>query len=117
MRLWLGVLAAVLVGCGVGATDPAAVPVAGRVWRGPTAPVCRPDAPCEAPVAGEFVVTAGGRFVVAFRTGADGRFSIRLVPASYRVQWTGNALGQVLELVVGPSGTTDAGLHFDTGIR
>lgn len=118
MRMPSLALTVVVISVACSGTEPGRVAVAGQVWRGPIFPVCQPGVPCVAPVEGNFSVSAGGRRVTGFRTAADGRFSIRLDPGTYRVQWLDDPLGgQSQELAVGEAGATDVALHFDTGIR
>ena len=59
----------------------------GIVTRGPTTPVCRVGVPCNAPAVGALLVfSRAGRIVVHVRTGAGGRYSVRLTPGYYTVQ-------------------------------
>jgi hypothetical protein len=59
----------------------------GVVTRGPITPVCRVGSPCSEPAAGAVLVfLRGSRVVARVRTGAGGRYSIRLAPGLYRVR-------------------------------
>ena len=58
----------------------------GIVMRGPTMPVCRAGTPCSAPAAGAVLAfSRDGTRVAQVRVGADGRYSLRLVPGVYTV--------------------------------
>ena len=60
--------------------------LSGTVERGPTMPVCRAGQSCSAPVVGAVLrFSRGGTVVAHTRTGAKGRYSIRLAPGVYSV--------------------------------
>jgi len=59
----------------------------GVVTRGPTTPVCRVGTPCSEPAVGALLVfSRGGRETARVRTGAGGRYSVRLPPGLYAVR-------------------------------
>jgi hypothetical protein len=122
----------------LGACTPAAAPggsgsdegtvlVMGRATAGPTCPVERnpPDPNCaERPVAGAVMVIqdGAGREVARATTDADGRFSIRLQPASYQLvpQPVSGLMGTARPVAFRvEAGKTPAPLQvsYDTGIR
>lgn len=101
---------------------PTTTGVAGTVYRGPVAPVCAFDQPCEAPFSAGFSIQRGTTRVAAFRSDAQGHFEVRLSPGSYVVVPDADAAiispkSQTKEVTVGPVGLTMIDLHFDTGIR
>jgi hypothetical protein len=101
---------------------PDATALAGTVVRGPTQPVCRVDASCEAPFSAAFTVERGGRVVAGFRSDSEGRFEVLLTPGSYVIVPGPDAplpspLSQRKEVAVASSGKTMVRLLFDTGIR
>ena len=58
----------------------------GVVTRGPTKPVCQVAMPCSAPAPGVLLsFSRAGRVVARVRTGAGGRYSVRLAPGLYGV--------------------------------
>jgi len=59
----------------------------GVVTRGPTTPVCQVGVPCSEPAVGAVLVFShSGTVVSRVRTGAGGRYSVRLRPGYYSVQ-------------------------------
>ena len=53
----------------------------GIVTRGPITPVCKVNVPCSAPAVGAVLVfSRAGSRPVRIRTGAGGRYSVRLAP-------------------------------------
>lgn len=127
-KIKLGALfiAAGLCGCGEAASpgDPGAVSTGleGRVWIGPTQPVCREGEACERPIAATFHVQQDDHDVATFISGEDGRFSVPLKPGDYVVVPDAAApvmggAAQSQPVTVGPTGMTQAELTFDTGIR
>jgi hypothetical protein len=59
----------------------------GIVTRGPTQPVCRIGTPCTKPAVGALLVfSQDGRVAARVRTGAGGRYSVRLRPGVYAVR-------------------------------
>jgi hypothetical protein len=59
----------------------------GVVTRGPTQPVCQVGKPCSAPAAGVVLVFSHrGRDVARVRSGAGGRYSVRIPPGFYAVR-------------------------------
>jgi hypothetical protein len=108
-------------GCG-SPTAPITTGLAGTVWRGPTAPVCAFNQPCEAPFSAGFSVQRGTSRVAAFQSDAQGHFELRLSPGNYIVVPDTAApiispKSQTKEVTVGANGLTMIDLHFDTGIR
>lgn len=92
----------------------------GTVTRGPIAPVCQVNVPCDAPFSGGF--TAIGATSTHFRSDAAGQFTVYLNPGSYRIVPDTDApiispSSQVKTVSVGPAGLTNVQLQFDTGIR
>ena len=103
-------------------TSPTSTGVAGTVFRGPIAPVCAVNQPCEAPFKASFSVQRGTTRVTAFQSDEQGHFEVRLSPGSYVVVPEADApimspQLQTKDLTVGTSGLTMVELHFDTGIR
>jgi hypothetical protein len=94
----------------------------GVVTRGPTTPVCRVGVPCSAPAVGAVLVFArAGHETTRVRSGAGGRYSVRLAPGYYTV-----TIGSVPRIGFGlrpgrvhVARGIDARLDFsiDTGIR
>ena len=128
---WKGRLRALLLtigvaGCAGGSApaDPVVVKTGleGRVWVGPTQPVCREGEACEGPVAATFHVQQDGKDVATFTSSEEGRFSVSLRPGDYVVvpDETAPIMGasaQSQPVVVGTTGMTQVELTFDTGIR
>jgi hypothetical protein len=84
--------------------------------------VCRPEQPCDAPLSTRFDLLRGSQVVASFRSGANGRFLLRVAPGTYLVVPDASAplldpRGQAEKVVVGISGLTHVELEFDTGIR
>lgn len=94
----------------------------GVVVRGPTRPVCEVGTPCTAPAVGALLVfSRNGHVAAQARTGAGGRYSVRLAPGFYAVRispkpkiGTGMRPAQV-KVVRGVFGRVD--FFIDTGIR
>ena len=115
-RLLFGL--AMVVACG-DATAPS-TGLTGIVRRGPTAPVCVPDAPCDAPFAARFTVRQGSRAVTTFQSNSNGEFAVGLGPGDYTVTPNADApvmAGQAMHVTVLSVGLTTVALEFDTGIR
>ena len=94
----------------------------GVVVRGPIAPVCEIDKPCEAPFSAAFDVYENSRRVAGFRSDVDGHFTVMLAAGVYRIIPAADApiiqpLAQVKSVEVLPVGLTQVRLEFDTGIR
>jgi len=103
-------------------TAPTSTGVAGTVFRGPVAPVCAVNQPCEAPFKASFSVQRGTTRVTSFQSDEQGHFEVRLSPGSYVVVPEADApiispQSQTREVTVGTNGLTMVDLHFDTGIR
>jgi hypothetical protein len=92
----------------------------GVVMRGPIAPVCTTETPCEAPAAGvklSFVRNGSVKTVV---TSSQGRYRIALAPGTYSVHsGTTVGVGRGLEprTVLVPVHWKKQGFSIDTGIR
>jgi hypothetical protein len=102
----------------------AATPVSGLrglVLRGPTAPVCRTDDPCEQPARGILLrFTRAGKVVAEVKTTSTGRYSVRLRAGSYGVKAPGRRVGTGLtpRVVKVPRGRiVRVDFHLDTGIQ
>ena len=109
------------LGCGDG-TGPAGIAVEGQVLRGPIAPVCISEHPCEAGFAARFDVYRLGRLATRFSTTADGTFNLRLGLGDYEIVPDAGAPlmspRQQRQLVrVEEPGPVRVTLRFDTGIR
>ena len=94
----------------------------GVVVRGPIAPVCEINRPCDAPFSAAFNVYKDVRRLTGFRSDADGRFTVMLPAGVYRVAPSDDApviqpAAQVKTVEVLPIGLTEIRLEFDTGIR
>lgn len=94
----------------------------GVVVRGPVTPVCHVDMACDAPFAATFSVDRNGRSVAAFRSDAQGRFTVYLAPGAYTIVPGADApilfpQSQTKSAEVLSSGLTTVRLEFDTGIR
>jgi hypothetical protein len=94
----------------------------GIVVRGPITPVCQLDAPCDAPFSDGFTVERNRSQVAQFRSDADGRFTVWLLPGTYRIIPDSDAAllaptSQAKTVDVGKVGLTNVRLEFDTGIR
>lgn len=112
-----------LIGCR-GASDLASTEngLEGIVRRGPIAPVCMVNVPCDAPFSATFAVRDERRVVAQFRSDATGHFLVMLPAGHYVVtpDATAPLLGaaqQSRAVVVGSVGVTRIDLNFDTGIR
>lgn len=93
----------------------------GVVMRGPTAPVCRVSAPCNAPAVGAVLAfVRDGRVAARARAGKGGRYSVRLPVGVYSVrQLPSPKIGFRLRpaVVRVRAGSTRADFFIDTGIR
>lgn len=93
----------------------------GVVTRGPTTPVCRVDKPCSEPAVGTVLVFShNGGVVARVRTGAGGRYSVRLRAGFYAVrvsppQRIGGLKPTQVRVRAGVSSHLD--FAIDTGIR
>jgi hypothetical protein len=58
----------------------------GLVTRGPIAPVCRQDEPCEAPAEVTLVFVRPGHAATRIRSSANGRYRATLAPGYYTVR-------------------------------
>ena len=85
--------------------------------RGPIAPVCTAEAPCDAPAPGVAVdVLQGGVAVERVTTGADGRYYVLAVPGDYVIRATGRGLTP-RSVHVQRGDFTEVDFVIDTGIR
>ncbi len=130
MRIILIICCLVLIGLSVGC-QPASVdsqlPLRGVAVAGPVCPVesVPPDPACDdRPVADALVIIrdAEGREVERVRTGADGTFSVSMVPGRYELvsQPVDGVLGTAasVEVMLRAGGASDPlVLLYDTGIR
>lgn len=117
---------ALIVAVGTGCDQPLSPTIdtglTGVVVRGPIAPVCQIDRPCNAPFSAAFDVFENARRVAGFRSDAEGRFTVTLPAGAYRVIPAADAPiiqppTQVRTVEVLPVGLTQVRLEFDTGIR
>jgi hypothetical protein len=118
------VLALAAAACSSPASPTSTTGLRGTVTRGPTAPVCQVNVPCDAPFSAGFTATsaASPASVAHFRSNTVGEFTVYLAPGSYRIVPDADApiispSSQARTVSVGSSGLTDIDLHFDTGIR
>lgn len=93
-----------------------------HVMRGPVTPVCRVDAPCDAPFSAQFSVLQDEREVLQFTTDSAGHALLPLVAGTYTVVPGANApiiapQSQRRSVAVGAAGISTDTLRFDTGIR
>jgi hypothetical protein len=114
---------AVVICTGCSGTSPSPTTgLTGVVFRGPTAPVCEINEPCDAPLSAGFTVDQGSHVVSHFQSDAAGRFTVMLQPATYLIVPDANTpiiapTSQAKTVVVGQVGLTNIQLMFDTGIR
>lgn len=119
----LVLLAAVLLTARCGSpTAPTTTGLAGTVYRGPVAPVCVFNQPCEAPFKAGFTVQRGTTRIATFQSDEQGHFEVRLSPGSYVIVPDADApiispRSQTKDVTAGATGLTMVDLHFDTGIR
>jgi hypothetical protein len=116
-----------LAACGVASGAVRTSGIAGRVVAGPTCPVERlpPDPACAPrPLAAALrIMLRGGHWSTTVRSGSDGKFRVRLAPATYVVrplQSPTSALprpGPPVIVRVTPHRFTSVTITYDTGIR
>lgn len=93
----------------------------GIVTRGPITPVCRVGKPCSEPAVGAVLVfSRNGSVAARVRTGAGGRYSVRLQAGLYAVrlsppQHIGGLKPAQVRVRAGVNGRLD--FEIDTGIR
>ena len=110
-----------LTGTVAGAATPSGL--YGTVTKGPTQPVCRPDVACSEPAAGvtlTFRRSNGAGAVARVRTGALGRYRIRLTPGVYTVRTNAKPFGVVpfpRRAWVATARFRRVDFEIDTGIR
>jgi hypothetical protein len=124
LRVVLIAAAAAIVACASAATSPSTTTgLAGVMVRGPVTPVCRVDAPCDAPFSATFNVERSGRRVTQFQSDTAGQFTVFLAPGAYTVVPNADApvispSSQTRSVTVADNGMlTIVRLTFDTGIR
>jgi hypothetical protein len=96
--------------------------IRGLVLLGPQCPVVQQGSPCpDTPFEGTVAVTdLSGRLVGTTRSGADGRFEIRLDPGTYLLQaidLQGVTFSKPVTMEVTAGHMNDATVLVDTGIR
>lgn len=126
-RLWVALVAALLLGCGsFGATPAPTVPldsgIRGTVQLGPTCPVQTRDVPCVTPyVAVLVILDTDQREAARVSSGPDGAFQVALPPGDYTVTPTPGgdpfptAAPQAVTVL--PGAFTEIEINYDTGIR
>ena len=118
----LSLFSAALTTCGKAVSPTVTTGLRGVVVRGPIAPVCQIDVPCDAPFSATFSVEQGGRLVTRFRSDDGGHFAVMLPAGTYRIVPGADApimspQSQAKTVEVLPVGLTEIRLEFDTGIR
>lgn len=122
-RLACVVLVLLTVGCDAfGPDEEMTAVLAGKVYRGPIAPVCQPNIPCAAPFSASFEVRRGSRRVATFTSSADGSFRVDLPAGELLVVPYANAplmdpASQSKTVTLQAGAVTTVDLFFDTGIR
>jgi hypothetical protein len=122
--LAVGIVATAVAGAAIHRTDAGQTNgLRGRVFAGPTTPVCRPDIPCEAPAPGvTLVFQRRGSRILTVKTDADGWYRATLPAAIYVVE-TGTARRSAIETLSPRNVKVRLGhvdrldFHIDTGIR
>jgi hypothetical protein len=92
----------------------------GVVSRGPTQPVCQVGKPCSAPAPGVVLVFShDGHDVARARTGAGGRYSLRIAPGYYAVRVLPKPAigGGIRPRHIHVVGASRRDFAIDTGIR
>jgi hypothetical protein len=94
----------------------------GIVMRGPVAPVCRVDVPCDEPAAGVVLVfSRSGRVVARATTGRAGGYRLALRPGRYGVRTSRRAgIGSGVtpaSVLVPRARVARVDFKIDTGIR
>jgi hypothetical protein len=114
--LALAASAVSLAGCGGGLDAADDSGIAGLVMRGPLCPVQTADNPCpDEPYATDVRVLSGsGKVLQTVRSGADGRFVVRIAPGHYILT---TEAGSPLDVIVHPHSFAQAVVEYDTGIR
>lgn len=117
-----GIICVALEACSQPAAPTITTGLTGVVVRGPIAPVCQIQMPCDAPFAATFDVEQNARHIAQFRSDVDGRFTVALPRGTYRIVPGADApvlspTSQAKVVEVLAAGLTDVRLEFDTGIR
>jgi hypothetical protein len=90
--------------------------VEGIVLRGPIAPVCTTESPCDAPASGVTVqALQSGNVVATTTTDHNGRFTLSLDAGDYTVRPLGRTDPQQIHVTA--SKLTEVAFLIDTGIR
>ena len=93
----------------------------GKVYRGPTRPVCAAEVPCSSPAKGVTLVFTRGDRSAKSITRRDGSYRVQLAPGTYLVGVTPKrAIGAGLRphtVVVRDGTMTRRNFTIDTGIR
>jgi hypothetical protein len=115
------VLVVLAAACG-GSAGASASGIRGVVLLGPQCPVLQQGRPCpDAPFEGTVAVTTlSGRLVGTTRSGADGRFEIRVDPGTYlmsAINLEGINFSKPVTVEVTAGDMTEATVLVDTGIR
>lgn len=118
----LSVLLGVLADACGGSAGAAASGIRGVVLLGPQCPVVQEGSPCpDKPFEGTVAVTTvPGRLVGTTRSGADGRFEIRVDPGTYQVaaiDLQGINFSKPVTVEVRTGRMSEATVLVDTGIR
>jgi Carboxypeptidase regulatory-like domain len=118
--LGLAVLATLVLGSG-SAGGGTASGLAGRVMRGPTQPVCRAGASCEAPARGvKLTFFRSGTAVGSATTDKKGYYRVALTPGPYAVRTNRPGFERVPQpshVSVASNRFKRVNFHIDTGIR
>jgi hypothetical protein len=121
----IALLSALTLGCGsaIGGTAGGAGTsgLAGRVWRGPTTPLCRVNQRCEEPAAGvKLVFYRSSKVFGQATTNQRGWYRITLSPGAYTVRTNKPAFQKVPQphrVSVASTRYKRVDFHIDTGIR
>jgi hypothetical protein len=119
--LMLAALAFASAFAGAATTAPLSSGVRGEVMRGPTKPVCSEIEPCEEPAVGVVLrFSRAGRIVARAKTGAAGRYAVRLRAGVYAVTLETRRRFQTLsprQVRVPVARMARADFFIDTGIQ
>jgi len=117
IRLLLAVAALVLAAPAAATAPPTGA--FGTVTRGPITPICRVGNPCDAPASNTLIQFTGNGKTTRVRTGAGGRYRVRLRPGRYAVSRTSWGPGSIRPASIRVPATrfVHVNLFIDTGIR